>query len=322
MTKSHNKNVHRRPTVWRAQTTHFWRAQTNPEPAAGAWTSLPWCARSITESSGRERSWVALLFLIHACLPSTYKTSFDVHSVLPCVISSLGFIWDLMSWSVPKLLVVLRGGSGVQSGGEVAWVLSASILSCATVSATLILASETPWISSKQVQPFGWKRQRNIGSKTWQNKFLQVHGWECWIREMAWLQEPQRPSKAFHILGQPWLDWPLRCLGYQTEDNVTWASLNLCTFSPLGRSGWNLQVLNCAINLLGPSVNFLISGSSQAERCPSTVLGGGFSRVAIAGTVLSFLDSATFDAMSIDLEASMVPTSQDSCCFGVFSFRP
>ena len=32
MTKTHNKNVHRRPTVWRAQTTHFWRAQTNPEP--------------------------------------------------------------------------------------------------------------------------------------------------------------------------------------------------------------------------------------------------------------------------------------------------
>ena len=32
MTKSHNKNVHRRPTVWRAQTTHFWRAQTTPQP--------------------------------------------------------------------------------------------------------------------------------------------------------------------------------------------------------------------------------------------------------------------------------------------------
>ena len=36
MTKTHNKNVHRRPTVWRAQTTHFWRAQTNPEPVCAA----------------------------------------------------------------------------------------------------------------------------------------------------------------------------------------------------------------------------------------------------------------------------------------------
>ena len=26
------QNVHRRPTVWRAQTTHFWRAQTTPQP--------------------------------------------------------------------------------------------------------------------------------------------------------------------------------------------------------------------------------------------------------------------------------------------------
>ena len=30
MTKSHNKNAHRRPTVWRAQTAHFWRATDDP----------------------------------------------------------------------------------------------------------------------------------------------------------------------------------------------------------------------------------------------------------------------------------------------------
>ena len=40
MTKTHNKNVHRRPTVWRAQTTHFWRAQTNPEPTSSTFRSI------------------------------------------------------------------------------------------------------------------------------------------------------------------------------------------------------------------------------------------------------------------------------------------
>ena len=46
MTKSHNKNVHRRPTVWRAQTTHFWRAQTTPQPNGGAAYDSPFAARS------------------------------------------------------------------------------------------------------------------------------------------------------------------------------------------------------------------------------------------------------------------------------------
>ena len=90
----------------------------------------------------------------------------------------------------------------------------------------------------------------------------------------------------------------------------------------MARSGWNLQVLNLAVSRLGLSENFLISGSSQAERCPVTSLGGGFSNVAMAGTVLSFLESATIVAMSMDLEAMIVPASHAACWAEVFWLSP
>ena len=59
-------------------------------------------------------------------------------------------------------------------------------------------------------------------------------------------------------------------------------------------------------------LNFSISGSSQAERCSGSFEGGGFSSVAIAPTLATLLVSPTAVAMSIALDAMIVPASHSA----------
>ena len=68
-------------------------------------------------------------------------------------------------------------------------------------------------------------------------------------------------------------------------------------------------------------LNFSISPSSQAERCPLVSLGGGFSKVATGGTFVICCFVVTVVAM-IALHAITVPRSHSACSAALLAFMP